>query len=657
MIKFYPRLFSSLILLLLLGINSYSIQVLKETNDTLNTTEHTDNEDLLWDSASIAGFFDQFFMEEMEKRHVPGAIFSLVKNGELIYLKGYGYSNMDTREPVDPFQTTFFAGSVSKLFTATAIMQLHERGEVDLNTDVQEYMDELIIDDNFRDPVTLGHLLSHTGGFEERTLNLATADSTYKVSIYEYLNSGLQPRVLPPGKYISYSNFGMTLAGYIVQEVSGMSFSDYIAGNILLPLEMANSSFDYPDDLMARLATAYNYTSGKFNPLPAPWLFCVPAGALITTASDMANFMIAHLQQGIFKDTSILRVETARQMHSRLFTHHPQLEGMCHGFYENFENNLRIIQHAGDINGFGSLLVLIPEKNVGFFVSISGGDAMGRKFRDNLEQNFIDHFYPSDPPVIAPSPGSGREAGLSRFAGTYRMNRYSRLSFEKLTGLIFEASIKVNEDDTLSLLPPFIFRGEPAKWVRIGPLLFRNPENGKYMSFIENERGRITHMNTFLGIPGNFEKIPWYGSGKFNLPLLLIILLLHLSVVPGWQLVALVRRILRRKKRRTLIEKRCIQTGVIVVSLNLFFLIGQAICIAIAGNDIMGKGLPVYVKVFYVIPFLSALVTLLLIWFNLQVWRYKCWSLISRLYYTLVVCTTVLFIWFLSFWNMLGFNF
>jgi len=391
----YPAIF-----LFLFNVNCYSMPGQQLTDDPQSVETLPDPEDQLWDSAHLSAFFDQLFAAEMEEKHVPGATFCVVKDGKVVFKKGYGYANMDSKEAVDPDQTIFFAGSVSKLFTSTAIMQLYEQGKLDFNTDVNEYLTDLIIDNNFPEPVTVSHLLTHTGGFEERSLNLVTFDSSYKLSIYEYLSSGMQPRVLPPGKYLSYSNYGMTLAGFIVQEVSGTSFSEYITRNILQPLEMRSSSFAYPGDLMARLATAYNYRNDVYLPLPVPYLFCSPAGALLTTANDMANFMIAHLQDGTFKDTSILMAETAVQMHSQLFTQHPELEGMCYGFYENFKNDLRIIQHAGDINGFGSLMVIIPEKNTGFFVSINGGKSMGRNFRGKLEQGFLDHFYPAEPPKI-----------------------------------------------------------------------------------------------------------------------------------------------------------------------------------------------------------------------------------------------------------------
>ena len=609
------------------------------------------------DSVEIAEFLDQVIVDLMEEMNVPGVTFSMVRGDSLLYKKGYGKANIEEDRLFDPDLTPTFVGSVSKLFTSTAIMQLYEQGKVELDVDVNNYLSGFMIDKNYDEPVTIKNLLTHTGGFEERSLLLGTTKQEDKLSTYEYVSLGKQPRVMPPGKYLSYSNYGMTLLGYIVQEVSGTPFNQYIKDNILDPLEMTNSGFGYPERLMENVAMSYRYNARKqkYNPLPVVYVNVEPAGSLLSTAENMSHFMIAHLQLGRYKDTTILEEETARLMHSQLFTQHPKMNGWCYGFIEGSRNGVHWIEHPGDIGAYSTRLIIIPEKDIGLFVSVNGVYGFISKFREELMDRFMDHYYPADDPSLEEHVEYLVKDDLKRFEGTYRMNRYSRLSFEKIMGGALEGRFKAESDHSLTLYVSPIMQEPPSEWNRVGDLLFRH-EDGRYMAFYEDNEGRITHSNFYFMVPGNYIKMPWYAAGSFHLILLLVLLVLFLSVMPGWPVRSIFRKIGRRKKERTRLETRIRTATLITIGLHWLFLAGLIVALIFSAEQ-LAHGTPVLFAAVFTLPIIAGLFTLYLLVSLVTVWNIRFWYIARRIYQTFIVSGSVVFLWILYHWNFLGYNF
>jgi CubicO group peptidase (beta-lactamase class C family) len=204
------------------------------------------------------------------------------------------------------------------LFTWTAIMQLYEQGKLDLDRDVNEYLDYKI-PDAFGKPITLKNIMTHTPGFEEQIKDLFTVGNSKPV-LGEYLKTHIPGRVYPPGTVPAYSNYATAVAGYIVERVSGRPFDEYVAENILKPLKMTRSTFSQPlpSELAPLMSNGYRLGSGSAEAFEVVNPY--PAGSLSSSATDMAQFMIAHLQDGQLGDARILKPETARLMHSRLTT-------------------------------------------------------------------------------------------------------------------------------------------------------------------------------------------------------------------------------------------------------------------------------------------------------------------------------------------------
>src|SRR5437763_10347695 len=258
-------------------------------------------------------FLDALIPSQLQNRDIAGAVVSVVKDGQVLFAKGYGYADFTAKKPVLADQTLFRPGSISKLFTATAVMQLVEQGKLDLDRDVNEYLD-FAIPKIYPEPITLRRLLTHTAGFEDTLKNLFVAHESDLKPLRTYLVNQMPARIFPPGKIPSYSNYGFTLAGYIVERASGEKFERYIDNHLLQPLRMTNSTFDQP--LPPQLAP--NMSNGYFNASKKPrhfeFVHAAPAGALSTTAADMTRFMLAFLQDGTLEEATILKPETVRQM-------------------------------------------------------------------------------------------------------------------------------------------------------------------------------------------------------------------------------------------------------------------------------------------------------------------------------------------------------
>ncbi|MFL1432930.1 MULTISPECIES: serine hydrolase domain-containing protein, partial [unclassified Nocardiopsis] len=324
----------------------------------------------------LDAWLDGLIPAALDGAGIPGAAVSVVHDGELLTARGYGYADTGADGgapvPVDPEDTLFRVGSVSKLFTATAVMQLVEQGRVDLDTDVHEYID-FTIPTAFDEPITVRHLLTHTPGFEEAVQGLILPDGA-EPDLGEVLKADPPEQIYPPGTVPAYSNYGNALAGYVVEQVSGEPFADYVQENVLEPAGMDASAFaqPLPAELRERLAGGYQATGSPAAPFET--VSGAPAGALTSSATDMARFMLAHLgdSEGVG-----LSPETLELMHS------PALDEdslgtlaagprMTLGFFDETRNGHRILGHGGDTLYFHSEMQILPEEDTGIFITLNG---------------------------------------------------------------------------------------------------------------------------------------------------------------------------------------------------------------------------------------------------------------------------------------------
>src|SRR5258708_8016119 len=242
------------------------------------------------DAADLGAFFDGILPLQLERADIAGACVLVMKDGKLLLQKGYGFADAKEQKPVDPATTIFRLASISKLFTWAAVMQLQDQGKLDLDTDVNNYLD-FKIRPAFDKPVTLRNLMTHTGGFEEEARDILLIKAKKSPTLRDFLIENQPRRLFPPGTIPAYSNYGVGIASYIVQRISEEPFEQYVSEHVFAPLAMIHSSFDQPLPQGLEKLPAEGYRGNTEKPALGFEIF-TPAGAggISSTASDMCRF-------------------------------------------------------------------------------------------------------------------------------------------------------------------------------------------------------------------------------------------------------------------------------------------------------------------------------------------------------------------------------
>jgi CubicO group peptidase (beta-lactamase class C family) len=494
-------------------------------------------------AADAGAWLDGFMPNALEQGDIAGAVVAIVKDGTVLVERGYGFSNLDKEAPMDPQRTLVRPGSVSKLFTWTALMQLVEQGKVQLDGDVNQYIDFKIpaLDGK---PVTVRNLMTHTAGFEETLKHLLGEEGDTVPGFEAILKERVPTRIYAPGTVSAYSNYGCSLAGYIVQRVSGMPFNEYVAKNIYAPLGMNSTTFDQPlpDAWKPRMSQGFEVASNpaqKFE-LIGP----APAGSVSTTAADMARFMIAHLQQGRLGDAEILKPETAKLMHGTPMTILPHVNRMLLGFYESNYKGRRMIAHGGDTSFFHSDLNLFLDQGVGLFVSFNslGKDGASHPLRSKLLQEFADRYFPVPAVKHAPLDKKTAREHAGLIAGHYINSRRVETTFMSLLNLASEVKVVANEDGTISVSMLASPTGVPFHWREIEPFVWQKLHASDIL-VAEVKDGRIDRFAVSDYAPiMMFDRPAASKAGAWLLPAAIAALAALLLTVLAWPITALTRR-------------------------------------------------------------------------------------------------------------------
>ncbi|MBD2093463.1 beta-lactamase family protein [Microcoleus sp. FACHB-1515] len=603
------------------------------------------------DPQELEAFLDAFLPQEMEQEHTLGGVVSVVKDGRLFFVKGYGFIDPEKTIPVDGDRTLFRVASLSKLFTDTAIMQLYERGLLDLNADVNQYLQAFKIQNPFDRPITAANLMTQTDGTTQRLLGIAAPTAAEMTALERFIPDRMPPLIFPPGEIYAYSNMGITLLGYLVQTISETPFVEYVEQNILQPLGMQRSAFQQPvpPELQFALSPGYRYQNQRFNSYPFLYFNIAPAAALSATATDMANFMIAHLQKGKYGSTRILEESTAELMHQQHFTHHPKLPGSAYGFHERFENNLRMIGHVGSMPGYSSSLTLIPEKNIGIFTAFNSLGSVS----SNVLTRFFDRYYPA-PPVTVPN--AIAEVDLKRFEGTYQDLEHPRDTLAKLTAPFGHLHVKAEGNNRLAIETPGLYFPSSItrkKLVPVEPLLLKQIDDDGYTAFGEDASDKVRYLfNPINAKIGAFQKLPWYETIVFQLWFAGICVVLLLSAC----FISPISKWINRSSNSKAPYKFTRYAHLMAAfagGLYLFPLIASGLFLWMTGAWKLAYGVPMAVSfLLHLLP-IAAILSLGLLISSIFAWKNQYWSWQSRLYYSFVTLAALLFIPFLYYWNLL----
>jgi CubicO group peptidase (beta-lactamase class C family) len=608
------------------------------------------------DPAVVEAFVDGVVKPLMANNNSPAGTVAIVKDGELIFAKGYGFQNKAKNIPVDPARTLFRPGSTSKLFTWVGVMQLVEQGKLDLDADVNTYLKNFKIKDTFETPVTLRDIMTHSAGFEDGALGyLIIEDEDRVIPLAEAMERYQPERVNPPGAQTAYSNYATAIAGLIVANVSGLSFNDYIRQNILEPLGMNHSSFDepLPAHLINDMAVSYSLENGSYVEKPFEIIANFgPAGSMSAASTDMVRFAQAILNGGELDGQRILKESTVDEMLSRNFSHDDRLMGMALGFYETEHNGIRIVGHGGDTMWFHSDLSIDLQDNVAFFVSFAGSG--GSAIRSSFVPAFYDQFFPKkeEPPV--PPEDFADRAG--KYAGDYSFWRGNFSTIEKAAGVASSVKVAPTEDNTLMVA----FAGKTKQYAEVEKNLFRQMDSNvgmlpglspRLIAFQENDNGEITGF-VMDGLPFmSLRKLSAYETPGFNMILAGLSLFILLMV--------LLRRFFQRKQINAMpnADKSAIKAGVIAAAANWLALIIGVVVLSMVGEELMNH-IPVLLKVWLILPVIAFAAGVYVLYMTTVVWRQGLlagpWA---RIRYSFVMLAALFMCWFYYFWNILGWQY
>ncbi|MEU7781002.1 serine hydrolase domain-containing protein [Micromonospora parva] len=503
----------------------------------------------------VNAWLDGLLPAALDRTGIAGATIAVVHDGKIVTTRGYGYADTgadgDPAVPVDPDRHLFRMGSVSKLVTATAVLQLVQSGKLDLDADVETYLD-FDLPRHYERAVTLRHLLTHTAGFEERIAGLIGTEGG-TVDLRKALATDPPEQIYEPGTVPAYSNYSNALAGYIVERVSGTRFEEYVQRNILDRAGMPSSTFEQPlpAALRDRMSNGYDTPAGPAAPFEI--VGTPPPGALSAPATDMARFMIAQLGEPV--GFAPLLDKPTRDLMQR-----PALDStalgtladgprMTLGFFTEDRNGHRILGHGGDTKYFHSHLQIYPDDRAGIFLSLNsnGSGALdSQELRESIVNGFADRYFPAgdDQPGTTVDPETtATHAALA--AGTYESSRAIRSNFLTAIGLVGRTTVSVTDGNRL-LMVPGPLSDSPARYEEVAPWVWREVGGQRTIAMraSDDRVEAISFDSAFTLLPVEPAR-----ASALAVPVLAVSTVVLLLTVLSWPVGAIVRRRLGRAPR------------------------------------------------------------------------------------------------------------
>ena len=490
------------------------------------------------EAADLEAWLDGRVPYALKSGDIAGAVIIVVKDGKVLLQKGYGVADVAAKTQMDPEKTLVRPGSTSKLFTWTAVMQQVQQGKLDLDRDVNDYLD-FKVPEPFGKPITLRDLMNHRAGFEEGLKDVLAYDPARAPSTERYLKDHPRPMLFAPGKVPAYSNYGAALAGYIVERVSGEPFDTYIERHIFTPLGMKHSTFDQPLPAQLAAGTAQGYRNASGPASPFELVVTRPAGSMSATAADMGRFMLAHLQQGSLDGYAMLDAATTERMHSPSVSGLPGFSVLAHGFFSGTQNGRWFIGHGGDTIVFHTEMNLLPKEGVGIFYSFNsrGKDSAVYGARKELFDGFMDRYFPAD--VVADAPALPTAAAdAQKIAGRYQSSRRIEHGFLSALYLLSQTVITANADGTITA--PGGPGGELGTYREVAPQVWRKAGSTEALALVEVD-GVKTVVDSENPV-SVLHPASALHSAPLNLTVLSLSLLVLLSTLAIWPLGAVLRR-------------------------------------------------------------------------------------------------------------------
>lgn len=499
----------------------------------------------------------------------PGAAVTVVKDGEVIFSKGYGYADTESKTPIDPAETVFEYGSVSKLFVYVTLMQLYEDGRLDIDADIRGSLpDGFLKKLRYDDPITLRNVMNHTTGFEEILFDLIFTSPGQHPTYEQVLNNAQPVQVYRPGSYSAYSNYAVALAAYIAQGMLGQEYYAYLADSVFTQLGMysttAHPTLDDRPDLRGRRATGY-YPNADGGFLKGDWSYVslYPVGSVVGTAEDLARFAIALMPEQDESGPLFTQRETLHAMFSQTYAMGPGMEGFAHGFIER-EAALRGVGHGGNTACFSAQINLVPQERFGVIVLTNTAGEM--ELTEGITALLLGTREPSAASGIAALPGT------NEVAGDYIAARRMHSGFLKLYGYLSLLHVQALDEKTVKIT----YGGQNGTFVQTAPYMYDRVEaDGAFFRYhfgqvyFEMQDGAVRRVSgDFMPLPALHTQ-PWL----FADTVLAAVCALFFLLAPFGVLIAALRRagaqLLPAEHRMRRIGIGMLLSGTAIVANNL----------------------------------------------------------------------------------------
>ncbi|NGM71003.1 beta-lactamase family protein [Natronolimnobius sp. AArcel1] len=591
----------------------------------------------------LESFVDDAIDSALQAHNVSGAVVSVVHDGAVALERGYGETSFDGRA-VTPDETPVHTGSVSKAATYTAAMRLIDDDAIDPDADVNQYLESVSVPETFDEPITLSHLATHTAGFEPRMRNDTVENPDDRQPLAESVGTHQPSRLRPPGEVMGYTNYAPALTGQVIADVADIRFADYVDDAIFDPLGMDRTTFDVipshvDDETREGIRRDLQFHSNV-----------EPASGMWSTGSDMAQFLLAHLEGGATDTGRMLSEDAATTMHKQSFAPHEELERMAFGLFVRTRDDIRLLYHGGGGMGYHSQFLFIPELDLGLFVSFQG--AAPELAVSEFEDEFLERYVPTTDTELTPD---GQPHRADELEGSYRAFMTHELTtYEKtlFSGTSPGVDIWIDDDGTL-----VVDGSNQSRWVELEPLVFRRVDGQATIVFHETD-GEITDFTSDSTV-WTYTRISWYDDLYTQVGLGLGSALVVLSGVLGWPLAAAVRRVRGEgaspTDSSTPHRARLIAGGagalLVGVVIALFAL---EIVLSVLGRGSLMTAPPSGLSLAFTVPMLAAIATVVAAGYAVQAWRESYWGVAGRIHYTAVVLALAVLCWVFRYWNLMG---
>ena len=585
----------------------------------------------------LAYVIDPLMQAWIEQHSGAGAVVAVATRDATIFAKGYGQADIEAKQPFTADATLVRPGSISKLFTGIAVMQLVDAGKLDLDRDVNDYIDFTIPTPQGGVPVTLRRLLTHRAGFEEHVKGLFSRE-VEPTPLGKWVAEGLPRRLFPKGDVEAYSNYGLALAGYLVERTSGEAFAAYIERHIIEPLGMKHSTFQQPLPSTLASMAARPYRSSDQPPIVPFETIVAPAGGLSATAMDMSRFLRMLMNGGELDGIRVISRMRLDEMMTPQSSSPAGYLGLV--FFGKKIAGLDAIGHEGETMAFFSDLEIFRAAGVGIFISRDGiGKIKSRREIPNIALAVARRFLGGDPP-------NSRTAALADeapIAGIYHSSRRAESTVVRLRDLTSESLITIDGDGNARFGSGILLR-------HVGRNLYEGPGQVRY-ALVEGE------SRPYIATPAlQLQHLPGYLDVRWIMPAMQASIAAAAATLAGWPFAALWRR--RRKQRFSegLAERRLYRAVRFVLLVDLTAIVATAVLFTSATADptMLGGKLDPVILALYMAAWIGVAGALAAVWASMRFWRNGVGSPWARIHHTLLAAGCVMIAWFFVVFRIAG---